>query len=240
LRAIRCCFHRSFHRLYNRRMCGRFTRNYTWAQIHAMYSLTSPASNLQPSFNICPTDTVVAVTNHELVAMRWGLIPGWWSRSLKDFKIATFNAGAETVAKQPVFRSTFRKSRCLLPASGYYEWKITPDGKQPFYFTRRDSQVMTIAGLCNTWLDRTSGERRKTCTMLTTEPNKFVAEVHDRMPVILGPQDFQQWEKGDVKDAAALMVPAAEDLLVKWPVSTRVNSSRADGDDATLIDKVGA
>ncbi len=138
-------------------MCGRFTRNYTWAQIHAMYSLTSPASNLQPRFNICPTDTVDAVVDHQLVPMRWGLIPAWWGKPLKEFKLATFNARAETVAEKPMFRSAFKNSRCLIPASGYYEWKTTPEGKQPFYFTRRDGQVMTIAGLWSGWVENTSG-----------------------------------------------------------------------------------
>src|SRR5438045_4120780 len=125
-------------------MCGRFTRNYTWAQIHAMYSLTSPPANLQPRFNICPTDTVDAVVDHQLVPMRWGLIPAWWGKPLKEFKLATFNARAETVAEKSMFRSAFKNSRCLIPASGYYEWQTTPEGKQPFYFTRRDGQVMTI------------------------------------------------------------------------------------------------
>ena len=219
-------------------MCGRFTRNYTWAQIHAMYSLMSPASNLQPRFNICPTTTVDAVVDHQLVPMRWGLIPAWWGKPLKEFKLATFNAQAETVAEKPMFRSAFKNSRCLIPASGYYEWQTTPEGKQPFYFTRRDGQVMTIAGLWSGWVENASGETVKSCTMLITAPNKFVADVHDLMPVILEAKDFERWEHGNANDAAALMKPAADGVLQMWPVSKRVNSSRADGDDVTLIDKV--
>jgi len=92
---------------------------------------------------------------------------------------------------------------------------------------------MTIAGLWTEWKDKATGEALKFCTMVITEPNKFAAEVHGRMPFILEPQDFQQWEKGNVKDAAALMKPAADDLLMMWPVSKRVNSSKADSDDAT-------
>ena len=115
-----------------------------------------------------------------------------------------------------------------------------PKGKQPFYFTRRDGQVMTIAGLWSEWGDKAGGETLKSCTMLITEPNEFVAKVHDRMPVILEAKDFQKWERGDAKGAAALMKPAGEDVLRKWPVSQRVNSSRADGDDATLIERVAA
>jgi putative SOS response-associated peptidase YedK len=197
-------------------------------------------SNLQPRFNICPTDTVDAVVDHQLVPMRWGLIPAWWGKPLKEFKLATFNARAETVAEKPMFRSAFKNSRCLIPASGYYEWRATPDGKQPFYFTRRDGEVMTIAGLWSGWVENASGETLKSCTMLITDPNKFVAEVHDRMPVILSAKNLELWEHGDAKDAAALMKPAADDVLQKWPVSKQVNSSRVDGDDATLIEKVEA
>jgi putative SOS response-associated peptidase YedK len=221
-------------------MCGRFTRNYTWAQIHAMYSLTSPASNLQTRFNICPTDTVDAVVDHQLVPMRWGLIPAWWGKPLKEFKLATFNARAETVAEKPMFRSAFKNSRCLIPASGYYEWQTKPEGKQPFYFTRRDGQVMTIAGLWSGWVENTSGETIKSCTMLITAPNKLAATIHDRMPVILEAKNVERWEHGNAENAAALMRPAADDVLQMWPVSKRVNSSKADDGDATLAQAVAA
>ena len=170
--------------------------------------------------------------------MRWGLIPGWWSKPLKEMKVATFNARAETVAEKPMFRDAFKWRRCLMPASGYYEWRDTPDGKQPLYFTRRDGEVMTIAGLWSDWTDKATSENLKSCCMVITEPNKLVAEVHDRMPVILEPKDFDQWQRGDARDAGALMKPAVEDVLQMWPVSKRVNSSRADGDDATLVDIV--
>jgi putative SOS response-associated peptidase YedK len=122
-----------------------------------------------------------------------------------------------------------------MPASGYYEWRDTPEGKQPYYFTRRDGQVMTIAALWDEWTDKAKEATLRSCCMVITEPNKFVAEVHDRMPVILEAKDFEQWEEGDAKDVAKLMKPANEDILQKWPVSKRVNSSRADNDDASLI-----
>jgi putative SOS response-associated peptidase YedK len=170
--------------------------------------------------------------------MRWGLIPGWWSKPLKEMKLATFNARAETVTTKPFFRSTFKSKRCLMPASGYYEWHDAPGGKQPYYFTRRDGQVMTIAALWDEWTNKASKETHRSCCMVITEPNKFVAEVHDRMPVILEEKNFEQWVEGDAKDAAKLMIPVSEELLQKWPVSKRVNSSRADRDDATSIDQV--
>ena len=125
-----------------------------------------------------------------------------------------------------------------MPVSGYYEWSDTPDGKQPYYFTRRDGEVLTIAAVQDGWIDLATREAVRSCTMVITEPNKFVAEVHDRMPVIFEATDLEQWERGDAKDAAALMKPAGEDLLRKWPVSKRVNSSRTPDDDATLIDEI--
>ena len=222
-------------------MCGRFTRNYTWAQIHAMYSLTSVPSNVQPSFNVCPTDTVDVVVRggdkRILLPMRWGLIPGWWKKSLKEMRVATFNARSDTIAEKPMFRDSFERRRCLMPASGYYEWMTAPDkSKHPFYFTRADGEPMTIAAIQDGWVNP-EGELIRSCAMVIGEPNKFVSEVHDRMPVILEPKDFEQWERGDVKDAEALMKSAAEDVLQKWPVSQRVNSSKADKEDATLINE---
>jgi putative SOS response-associated peptidase YedK len=222
-------------------MCGRFTRNYTWAEIHRLYSLTSTPSNLHPRFNICPTTTVDVVIKGDgvrsLVPMRWGIIPVWWKKPFKEMRLATFNARAETIAEKPMFRDSFKRRRCLMPASGYYEWADTPEGKQPYYFTRRDGQVMTIAAIQDGWVEPTSREALRSCAMVITEPNKFVAEVHDRMPVILEANDFEQWERGDVKDATTLMKPAGEDVLQKWPVSQRVNSSRAPDDDPTLIER---
>jgi putative SOS response-associated peptidase YedK len=221
-------------------MCGRFTRYYTWWQIWEMYNLFPSAPNLQPRYNICPTTTVDVVIfgdgQRTLVPMRWGLIPGWWKKPLKEMRLATFNARAETITEKSMFRESFQRRRCLMPASGYYEWLDTPDGKQPYYFTRRDGQAITIAAIQDGWVDPATREAVRSCAMVITEANKFVAEVHDRMPVILEAKDFEQWERGDVKDAAALMKPASEDVLQKWPVSKRVNSSRASDDDATLIE----
>ena len=217
---------------------------YTWRELWELYMLTSgpPTSNLQPRYNICPTteiDTIVpALDKRGVVPMRWGLVPSWWSKPLKEMRMATFNARAETVAEKPMFCDAFKKRRCLIPASGYYEWQDTSSGKQPYYFTRRDGQAMTIAGLWSNWKDKATGEDLKSCTMVITEPNKFVADVHDRMPVILEARDFEQWERGDGKDASALMRPAGEDMLQQWPVSKRVNSSRASDEDATLIEKI--
>ena len=223
-------------------MCGRFTNQLTWAEIVALYKLGLPAPphNLQPRYNICPTDPVDVVTEQDgkrdFTPMRWGLIPRWWSKPLKEAKMATFNARAETVETKPFFRDAFKRTRCLIPASGYYEWQNSPSGKQPWYFTARDGSPLTFAGLWDEWKDRSNGEKLRSCTMIITEPNAFVAEVHDRMPVILDDEDFEPWLRGEA--GIELLKPAPEEVLQRWPVSKRVNSSKAPVDDRTLIEQI--
>jgi putative SOS response-associated peptidase YedK len=218
-------------------MCGRSTYKLTWEEIVALYKLTldQPARNTAARYNVCPTTPIDIVVSQDgkrrLLPMRWGLIPRWWNKPLKELKLATFNARAETVETKPFFRDSFKYRRCLIPMSGYYEWHDTAEGKQPCYFTRRDGQPVTIAGLWDEWHERPVGGVIQSCTMVITEPNAFVAELHDRMPVILEEKDFEQWESGDAKDAAALMKPAGNDILQRWPVSKRENSSRAPDDD---------
>jgi putative SOS response-associated peptidase YedK len=121
--------------------------------------------------------------------------------------------------------------------SGYYEWQTTPSGKQPWYFTATDgSPLLTVAGLWDEWKDRATGERLKSCTMIVGGPNEFAAEIHDRMPVFLAQEQFTPWLSGEA--GAQLLKPAPNDYLQRWPVSKRVNSSKADADDASLIERV--
>jgi putative SOS response-associated peptidase YedK len=224
-------------------MCGRATYKLTWEEIVALYRLTlgQPAPhNFQPRFNVCPTTTIDAIVaddgKRELIRARWGLVPSWWSKPLKELKLATFNARAETVAEKPMFRSAFKRNRCLIPVSGYYEWQDTTGGKQPWYFNAQNgSPALAVAGLWDEWTDKETGKPLKSCTMIITEPNEFVAEVHDRMPVLLDQSDFEPWLREGGK---ALLKPAPNDLLQKWSVSKRVNSSRAPDDDPTLIEPI--
>lgn len=165
-----------------------------------------------------------------------GLNTEWWSKSRKDLKLATFNARAETVATKPFFRGPFKRTRCLIPVSGYYEWQDTLGGKQPWYFTARDaSPALTVAGWWDKWKNPETSESLKSCTMIITEPNEFVAEIHDRMLVLLAEKDFEAWLSGTA--GIELLKPASNDLLQKWPVSKRVNSSRASDDDTSLIER---
>lgn len=215
---------------------------YTWQELVALYRLTFGASNLQPRYNICPTTQIDAVVGtlgkRELVNMRWGLIPSWWSKPLKEMRLATFNARAETVATKPMFRTAFKRNRCIIPASGYYEWQTTPAGKQPYYFTPKEGTILSIAGIWDEWKDPETGKPLRSCTMIITEPNKVAAKVHDRMPVLLAPNQFEPWLSGNA--GTEILRPAPDKSIVMRPVSKRVNSSRADDSDARLIDAVAA
>ena len=119
-------------------MCGRFTQKYTWQELTDLYRLNQTPQNIRPTYNICPTDPVgVLIPGANglfLTPMRWGLIPRWWKRSPKELP-ATFNARSETVAEKPMFRDAFKRNRCLIPASGYFEWHTVGKDKQPYYFT---------------------------------------------------------------------------------------------------------
>jgi len=213
---------------------------YTWEELVRLYRLTDPymISNLQPRYNICPTTTIDTVVEEcgkrQLVPMRWGLIPAWWAKPLKEMKLATFNARAETVDEKPMFRAAFKKNRCIIPASGYYEWQTIGKEKLPWYFTPTQEPILSIAGIWDEWTDKETGKPLKSCAMLITEPNTLAGEIHDRMPVLLQPEQFGPWLHGEI--GKEVLAPANNNLLRKVRVSTRVNSSRAPDEDAGLIE----
>jgi putative SOS response-associated peptidase YedK len=224
-------------------MCGRFTQRYTWRDIQALYGLIGAARNLEAHYNLAPTDPIDAVVPadraNSLVPMRWGLVPSWWKKSLKDVP-ATFNARAETLADKPMFRDALRRRRCIIPATGYYEWRKTQGGKQPgkqpYFISAADGGVLSFAGLWDTWRNPQTGEPLTSCTIIVTAANAFTRAFHDRMPVILAPADFAAWLSG--AGGTGLLQPAAEDRLRMWPVSRRVNRAGAGDDDEMLLDEV--
>ncbi len=219
-------------------MCGRFTQKYTWSELVELYRLTQPPQNHRPSYNVCPTDPVIVIVPGDgglfLMPMRWQLIPRWSKKPLKELP-ATFNARVETVAEKPMFREAFKRNRCLIPASGYFEWQTTADGKQPYYITPRNGSTLTFAGLWEDWHDRVNDETIASCTMIITTANSFVSAIHDRMPVILEPDSIGPWLSGNAR--TELLTPAPEDALRMWPVSKRVNKV-GNADDPTLIEPV--
>jgi putative SOS response-associated peptidase YedK len=224
-------------------MCGRFTQHYTWQEVHAFLSVLGAPRNLQPHYNIAPTDTVDVIRlnasgQRELVPMRWGLIPGWWKKSAKEVP-ATFNARAESVTDKPMFRGAFRARRCIIPASGFYEWTGPKNQRQPHLFTRADgSPVMGFAGLGERWRDRASNEDILSCTIIVCDANEWMERYHDRMPVILQDKDFDGWLDGSLGPEA--LTCAAEDTLRSWPVSPRLNRTGVGDDDPTIIEAAPA
>jgi len=220
-------------------MCGRFTHKLTWDQLVTLYRLTAPRGglDLKPRYNIAPTQTVPIVRldqdgNRELAMLRWGLIPSW----AKDDKIAykTINARAETVESAPAFRAAFKKRRCLVPASGFYEWKKLEDGsKQPYLIGVRDGAPFSFAGLWEKW---DKGEAPvETFTIITGEPNSLVADLHNRTPVILDPDDYDAWlTAADTAIPQAMLQPFPAQIMTAFPLSKRVNSAKNDTPDCAV------
>src|SRR5260370_28071723 len=135
-----------------------------------------PPVNTQPSYRVCATDQVDVIllpadgVGHDFARIRWGLVPYWWSKPLKPMP-ATFNARSDTVATKPMFRDAFKRRRCVIPMSGFYEWRQMEDGKQPFFISAADGGVLSVAGLWDTWKDRASGDVIRSATLLVTEAN---------------------------------------------------------------------
>ena len=220
-------------------MCGRFTQYYTYAEVYGYMNMIGAPSNMQPRYHVCPTDPVDTLLTAKdggltMQKMRWGLVPYWWKEPLKKVP-ATFNARAETVSTKPFFRDAVKRRRCVIPASGYYEWQDRADGKQPWYFTPAKAPIFLIAGLWETWKNPETNEELRSSTMIITEPNKFVAQYHDRMPVLLAKEEVGNWLSGAY--GLERLVPAPNDWLKAVPVSRAVNSSKAP-DSPDLIKEI--
>lgn len=188
-----------------------------------------------PRYNIAPTQPVLAAHldghgRRALTFFQWGLIPSW----SKDpaFGAKLINARAETVAEKPSFRNAFKRRRCLIPADGFYEWQKQDGRKQPLYIHAADCRPFVFAGLWEDWQD-SEGSHLQTCTILTTEANELMQPIHDRMPVILEPDDFSMWlYPGQVPDDALhLLRPYPAQKMAAYAVSTAVNNARYDGAD---------
>ncbi|MBX3316452.1 MAG: SOS response-associated peptidase [Phycisphaeraceae bacterium] len=220
-------------------MCGRFTQLLTWAQLRRLMRLTSPPIELPLRYNIAPTQRV-PVVRHEgggrsLALLRWGLVPAW----AKDLAIGSsmINARGETLAAKPAFRSAFKRRRCLVPASGFYEWDKVSGGKakQPIYITASDEGPLVFGGVWESWASP-DGDTVETFAIVTTAPNEMMSRFHDRMPLILDPDDHDAWLDPEREDASALVRPYPSELMLARPVSTRVNSPK--NDDPSLIEPV--
>jgi putative SOS response-associated peptidase YedK len=180
-------------------MCGRTSQFFTWADVYAFSSLL-PArapTNLPPRYNISPTEPIGVITVGNDGAwtyqdMRWWLVPSWWKKPLKEVP-ATFNARAETVADKPMFRGAFQSRRCLIPVSGFNEWTGPKDSRQPWFISAADGKPLTLAGLYERWKNPETGESIMGCSIVVMGANKFMGEIHDRMPVIIEEADREAW-----------------------------------------------
>ncbi len=216
-------------------MCGRFTQHLSWAEICRLADLVGQPRNLAPRYNIAPTDLIEVIragpAGLELTPMRWGLVPCWWKKPLEQLP-ATFNARAETLGEKPMFRAAFKSRRCIVPASGFYEWTGEKGRKIPHYFSSADGLPLALAGLWEQWCDP-NGQEIFSATIVVGAANGWMSLFHDRMPIFLSWSDAKDWIAGE--NPATLLRPASEDALQEWTVSTRVNRAGAGDDDPTLI-----
>jgi|SRR5690242_17762442 putative SOS response-associated peptidase YedK len=224
-------------------MCGRFTNQYTWRELHALYMLSigfEREADWSPKYNIAPTNQIPVILREagerRVVLMRWGLVPSW-AREIGKF--STFNARADGIATKPMFRGAWAADRrCLIPASSFFEWR-KPD-KQPFAIALGNRGAMAFAGLWDEWTPK-GGQPLRSCTIITCAPNTLLAPLHDRMPVILGAEDWPQWlgEEPATRDALlALLKPFPAERMTLWKVANAVGNVR--NENAQLIEPLKA
>ena len=213
-------------------MCGRFNLRTNLTAITKNFGIDQPELKFEDRYNIAPTQDVMAVRqtdgDRELFQPRWGLIPSW----AKDATIGNrmINARCETVAEKPSFRAAFKRRRCLIPASGFYEWKGAKSPKQPFHIHLADDSLFAFAGLWEVW--KGPDGTVESTTIITTEPNELTAEVHNRMPVILHADDYATWLTDDDPDELrGLLIPYPADQMAMEPVGSYVSNARHEGPD---------
>jgi putative SOS response-associated peptidase YedK len=217
---------------YTPRMCGRFYLTASPAEIRKQFKLEK-TPELVPRYNIAPMQTspiVIADDNvRELHVARWGLVPSW-SRDLSP-GAGMINAPAETLEEKPPYRKAFGSQRCLVPANGFYEWQARGTKKQPYKIAVRNGALVAFAGLWEQWTPE-GGDPVETFTIVTTRASKLVSEVHDRMPVIVAPADYQRWLTAPGATAKRLLAPFAAGLTIV-AVGERVNNIK--NDDVSLL-----
>jgi putative SOS response-associated peptidase YedK len=213
-------------------MCGRFTLTTPTPVLAELFLFPEPESQ-PPRYNVAPTQLIATVRapsdikHRELALCRWGLIPSWANDPAIGNRM--INARAETAAEKPAFRSPLRHRRCLVLADGFYEWQKQEAKKQPYYFRMRDGKPFAFAGLWDRWHE--GDQAVETCTILTTEANDLVRPIHERMPLILAPEDYDRWLDPAVQkpeQVKPLLHPYRSDVMETYPVSSTVNNPRND------------
>lgn len=216
-------------------MCGRYTSTKPVEVYAELFKARAGSLFVEPRYNIAPTYDVLACRampeGRELTLMYWGLIPAW----AEDKKIGyrTINARAETVAVKPAYRTAFRRRRCLIAADGFYEWRPGKPRKQPYYIRMKDGKPFAFAGLWERWGEPEGAEPVDSCTIIVTTANELISQRHDRMPVILAPQDYELWLDPEVHDrekVMPLLKTYPEKEMEFYPVGFGVNSPKHDGE----------
>lgn len=230
-------------------MCGRFGFDIPRSVLSEHFGLDA-AYDIAPRYNIAPTAEAPVTLLHPeggrrvLRSLRWGLVPSWARDAKAGARLS--NARSETCADKPAFRAAFKRRRCLVPAAGFYEWQRLATGRRPWWLRLEGGGPLAFAGLWEHWLDPAAPSPDPpprdatlyTFAILTCPANPLVAELHDRMPVILAPRDYAAWLDPEATrpDLEALLVPYPAELMEAWPVSRRINNPR--NDDAALLDRV--
>jgi len=215
-------------------MCGRFAQQRPASELAEIFAAEPLVDDAQARYNLAPTDEALVVVERPdrrgLTAYRWGLVPHWEKSPSGAAK--RINARAETVASTPAFRDSFVRKRCIVPADAFYEWQRSGGLRQPFAVRRADGQPLALAGLWSSWRASDDSQPLRTFAIITTRANDAVAHVHDRMPVILGPESWDRWLDpllADPSELLGLLVPAEPDGLDVYAVDRLVNSIRNDG-----------
>ena len=218
-------------------MCGRYASFLPAEAVARLFHTVNPTPNVAPSWNVAPTQSAMVVRRHPesgeryLDLLQWGLLTSWTKDPVKAQR--PINARCETVATSGLFRGAYKARRCIVPADAFYEWKAVEGGKQPYAIARQDGQPLAFAGLWEgfKWPE---GMVTRSYTIITTTPNAEMVDLHNRMPVILEPDDWPAW-LGEVEaDPATLLHPSPDGTLRTWPVSKRVGSPR--NNDAALLE----
>jgi putative SOS response-associated peptidase YedK len=226
------------------RMCGRVVQSsepLRYQFVDGMNVRDSRLHNYPRRWNAAPSQKLLVIRrNHKtgeisLDPLRWGLIPSWCSDPKGGRK--PINAKAETVASLPTFRDAYRLRRCMVPVDGFFEWKATKGqmAKQPYAIAMKDGAPFGIAGIWENWKEPSSGEWIRTFAILTTDANEVIADIHNRMPVILAPADHTRW-LSEEPDPRELIRPFPASLMRMWSISTRVN--KPDNDDPAIVEPV--
>ncbi|TAN66748.1 MAG: SOS response-associated peptidase [Methylobacter sp.] len=207
-------------------MCGRYNLIATGQQIMDHFKLLSVPAH-KPDYNIPPGQKILAIVQLEdgsnrIVNLHWGLIPSW----SKDSKISShlINARAETLTEKPSFKHAYRHRRCLIPATGFFEWQATKNGKQPYHIHQQDNALFAFAGAWEHW--EHDQETVYSCTIITTAANAKIAPIHGRMPVIITPDDYDRWlaKKNTTLEMADFLAADAYRTMQVTPISTRINN----------------